>query len=96
MNKQQVISSIKAEKPYLQKHFGVDEIALFGSYARDEQQEGSDIDILVSTKIKTIGNYFSLLDYLETKIQKKIDLVTKHSGLSDRFVKLISKDLIYV
>lgn len=96
MNKQQIISSIKEEKPYLLEHFGVEEIALFGSYARDEQKEDSDVDILVSTKIKTLSNYFSLLDYLESKIQKKIDLVTKHKGLSERFSKLISKDMIYV
>lgn len=96
MDKNQIISSIKAEKPYLLKQFGVEEIAIFGSYARDEQQEDSDVDILVSTKIKTLNNYFSLLDYLESKIQKKIDLVTKHKRLSDRFSKLISKDMIYV
>lgn len=96
MDKNQIISSIKAEKPYLLKHFGVEEIAIFGSYARDEQHEDSDVDILVSTKIKTLNNYFSLLDYLESIIQKKIDLVTKHKGLSERFSKLISKDMIYV
>ena len=96
MDKNQIISSIKAEKPYLLKQFGVEEIAIFGSYARDEQHEDSDVDILVSTKIKTLNNYFSLLDYLESKIQKKIDLVTKHKGLSERFSKLISKDMIYV
>jgi predicted nucleotidyltransferase len=96
MNKQQIIASIKAEKPYLQEHFGVEEIALFGSYARGEENADSDVDILVKMKIKTLGNYFSLLDYLEAKFRKKIDLVTKHTGLSERFVHLINKDIIYV
>jgi len=50
MNKQTIISSIKAEMPYLEKHFGVEEIALFGSYSRGEQTENSDIDIFVSIK----------------------------------------------
>lgn len=50
MNKQTIISSIKAEMPYLEKHFGVEEIALFGSYSRGEQTENSDIDILVTIK----------------------------------------------
>jgi len=53
-------------------------VGIFGSYARDEQKEDSDIDILVNTRIKTIGNYFSLLDYLETKIQKKINDVLQY------------------
>jgi uncharacterized protein len=96
MNKQSIITSIKAEKNYLQQHFGVEEIALFGSYARGEEKPDSDIDILVATKTKTLSNYFSLLDYLQAKFQKKIDLVTKHKGLSERFVTIINKDIIYV
>ncbi|OFY87098.1 MAG: hypothetical protein A3F72_16450 [Bacteroidetes bacterium RIFCSPLOWO2_12_FULL_35_15] len=96
MNKESIIETIKAEKPYLQEHFGVEEIALFGSYARGEENVDSDVDILVNTKIKTLGNYFLLLDYLEAKFHKKIDLVTKHNGLSERFLRLINKDIIYV
>lgn len=96
MNKQQILTSIKADKPYLQEHFGVEEIALFGSYARGDEKPDSDVDILVNTKIKTLKNYFSLLDYLEAKLHKKIDLVTKHNNLSERFVNLINKDIIYV
>ncbi len=96
MNRQDIIESIKAEKPYLQEQFGVEEIALFGSYARGEETATSDIDLLVNTKIKTLGNYFSLLDYLEAKFKTKIDLVTKHNGLSERFIRLINKDIVYV
>lgn len=96
MNKQGIIDSIKAEKAYLEERFGVEEIALFGSYARGEENEHSDLDILVKLKAKTLNNYFSLLDYLEAKFQKKIDLVTKHNNLSTRFLHLINKDIIYV
>ena len=96
MNKQSIIDSIKAEKPYLQAHFGVEEIALFGSYARGDETADSDVDILVKMKTKTLGNYFSLLDFLEAKFHKKIDLVTKHTNLSERFLRVISKDIIYV
>jgi predicted nucleotidyltransferase len=96
MIKQSILEFIKIEKPYLQEHFGVEEIALFGSYARNDERSESDVDILVKMNIKTIGNYFSLLDYLETKLHKKIDLVTKHSNLSEGFVRVINKDLIYI
>lgn len=96
MNKQTIIESIKAEKPYLKEHFGVEEIALFGSYARGEEKEESDIDILVKMNTKTLNNYFSILDYLEAKFHKKIDLVTKHANLSERFLRIVNKDIIYV
>ena len=96
MNKQLIIDSIKSEKAFLQDNFGVEEIALFGSYARGEETMNSDVDILVKMKIKTLHNYFSLLDFLESKFHKRIDLITKHNNLSERFLRVISKDMIYV
>ena len=96
MDKQGIIASIKSEKSYLKEHFGVEEIALFGSYARDENTPESDVDILVRMQSKTLNNYFSLLDYLEKNLHLKVDLVTKHPDLSERFMRLINKDIIYV
>ncbi len=87
---------LRSEKTLLQEKFGVEEIAVFGSTARGEETSESDIDILVKRKIQTIDNYFSLLDYLEKRLHKRIDLVTLHSGLSQRFLKIIKKDLVYV
>lgn len=96
MNKQQIIESIKAEKPYLREHFGVEEIALFGSYARGEEKVGSDVDIMVKMRVKTLRNYIGIIDYLQDKLKAKVDLVTKHDNLSERFLRLVTKDIIYV
>lgn len=96
MNKQSIIESIKAEKPYLQEHFGVEEIALFGSYACGEKKADSDVDILVKMKVKTLRNYIGIIDYLQAKLKAKVDLVPKNDNLSERFLRLITKDIIYV
>jgi predicted nucleotidyltransferase len=96
MNKKAIIDSIKAEKPYLQEHFGVEEIALFGSYARGEETADSDVDILVKMKTKTLRNYIGIIDYLQEKLKSKVDLVTKSDYISERFLRVISKDIIYV
>jgi len=96
MNKQSIIETIKAEKPYLQKTFGVEEIALFGSYARGEEQADSDVDILVKMNDKSLRSFIGIIDYLQEKLHRKIDLVTKHNYLSPRFLNLINKDVIYV
>lgn len=96
MNRQNIIDSIKAEKAYLKDHFGVEEIALFGSYARGEEKADSDVDILVKMEIKTLRNYIGIIDYLQDKLKAKVDLVTKHKNLSERFLRLISKEIIYV
>ena len=96
MNKQTIIESIKAEKPYLQEHFGVEEIALFGSYARGEENADSNVDIMVKMRVKTLRNYIGIIDYLQEKLKAKVDLVTKHDNLSERFLRLITKDIVYV
>ncbi|HRN94975.1 MAG TPA: nucleotidyltransferase family protein [Chitinophagales bacterium] len=96
MTKKAIIETIKAEKPYLQEKFGVEEIALFGSYARGEENTDSDVDILVKLKIKTLRNYIGIIDFLQEKLHAKVDLVTKHNRLSERFLRLVSKDIIYV
>ena len=96
MNKQGIIETISSEKKYLQTQFGVEEIALFGSHARDEAQSGSDVDILVKLNSRSLNNYFNLLDFLEARLHTRIDLVTKHKNLPETFIRLINKDIIYV
>ena len=59
MKRQEDILKILTEqKQYLVQNFGVEEIALFGSYARGEENEESDINILVQFKegYKTFDN----------------------------------------
>jgi len=96
VDKQSIIDTIRAEKPYLQTQFGVEEIALFGSYARGEEQPGSDVDILVKMNDKSLRSFIGIIDYLQKKLDRKIDLVTKHKYLSERFLSLVNKDIIYV
>jgi len=57
--------------------YGVKRIGLFGSYIRNEQKVGSDIDILVEFEKgkKTFDNYMNLKFFLEELFSCKIDLV---------------------
>lgn len=59
--------------------FGVKEIGLFGSYLHNEQEEKSDIDILVQFKEneKSFDNYMGLKFFLEDLFDKEVDLVIK-------------------
>jgi hypothetical protein len=47
LSKNDIINLIKAEKSFLKENFGVVNIGLFGSYAKDQQTPDSDIDLLV-------------------------------------------------
>jgi predicted nucleotidyltransferase len=76
MKKEEIIAFLRAKKPELRERFGVERIVLFGSYARDEATEKSDIDLLVTMR-PSFKDFFSLQDYLEKAFGKKVDLGTK-------------------
>ena len=60
--------------------FGVHTLALFGSVARDEATETSDLDFLVEFEgAATFDRYMDLKIFLEDLFEKPIDLVTKRS-----------------
>jgi predicted nucleotidyltransferase len=65
--------------PILRRH-GVAKAFVFGSYARGEENEKSDVDLLIeypSGSRKTLFDLAGLKDELEEALQKKVDLVTE-------------------
>ena len=60
INKDKIIETLKKEKEKL-KEKGVKKIGLFGSYAKDKQKNGSDIDFLVEFNKISANNFFGLL-----------------------------------
>lgn len=95
MEKDQIISKLKAnEQLFTEK--GASKIALFGSYARNQQQQESDIDLLVfiDNNFKTFDNFISLSMLLENLLESKVDLITPES-ISTDFFDCIKDELIY-
>jgi hypothetical protein len=98
-----ILKKIVREKPYLREHYGVVQVALFGSFARDEFNPDSDVDIVVSLS-KPLGfAFFEMADYLEEKLGRKVDLITASTlekGFSDprraHIAKNIQETLIHV
>ena len=92
---EEIKTTIKAHKPELAIQFHVGSIALFGSYARGEQDEKSDLDVLVEFE-KPVGFLFiHLADYLEDLLNVKVDLVTRDAIKPNRW-RYIKEDLTYV
>ena len=75
MTRDEVLDILRTHKPMLAERFGVTEIALFGSFARDEATDGSDIDILVKFDAPPDWRrYFGAQFYLEDLIGRPVDL----------------------
>ena len=76
---QDIESKIKYAMPYLKSEFGIGKIGYFGSFARGDYSQDSDLDILVSFNKRIGWKFFDLKDYLESIVGRKVDLVTQRS-----------------
>jgi len=97
--KETIIHKLKMEMPFLNKEFGVSHIGIFGSYAFDNFNDSSDIDLLVKFE-KPLGfHFFELADYLEKLLGKKVDIITSEGINSIRHESVksnIERSAIYV
>ena len=82
-------------KARLCEKYGLNTIAVFGSYSRGQQNDKSDVDILVDFN-KPIGvGFIDLANELETLLQIKVDLVSK-KGVKPQYLAHIEEELSYV
>jgi len=96
MNKQEIINYLMSHKKELYEKYGVTRIGLFGSYARDEVKEDSDIDLAVEIESKNkFRSFFGLKRHLEESFKKKVDLGIE-STLKPIAKTYILKEIIYV
>ena len=78
MNRDEILSVLRAHKPTLAQRFGVAELAVFGSFARDRATDDSDLDILVRFDGPIHWErYFGAQFYLEDLLGRPVDLVTE-------------------
>ena len=92
----EVIDILRAHRDSLAERFGVAELALFGSFARDQATEASDIDILVAFDgPATSKSYFGVQFYLEDLLGRRVDLVTT-KALRPRFRPYVEREAVHV
>jgi len=91
-----LVQHLKACKIELGARFGVTDLALFGSNARNEAALDSDIDVLVTFDgPATSKRYFGVLFYLEDHFGRPVDLVTD-TALRDELRPFVEREAIHV
>jgi predicted nucleotidyltransferase len=95
-NREEVLQILKEHLLELHEQFAVKSLALFGSVARNEATENSDIDLLVEFQIPVgFDGYMNLKCYLEDLFSQPIDLIMKNA-LKNWTKSTIEKEIIYV
>lgn len=92
-----VLLKLKAFKKEKASSFNIDKLGVFGSVARNEHDEFSDIDVVMSyTEPLDFFQLGKMKKELELLLNNKVDLITLHQYLQPSFLTNLNKDVVYV
>lgn len=86
------MAAMKAE---VSGRYGIRSLALFGSRARGDAREASDVDILIDIDPRVGLGFVDLAEAMEQRLGLHVDLISTRS-LAPRHRKVIEADLVYV
>ncbi|MFH1859977.1 MAG: nucleotidyltransferase family protein [bacterium] len=96
MTQSQILEILNGLKDKVHRQYKAELKGIFGSYARAEAKEDSDIDVLVKFhKGATLLNLVGLGNFLEEKLQLKVDVVSQ-GAVREEIKSCIYKDMVYL
>jgi predicted nucleotidyltransferase len=96
MNRDAVLALLREHLPVLRERFGVRQLRLFGSFARDAAREDSDVDVLVDFgQPPDAKRFFGVQFYLEDLLGRPVD-VASETALRERLRPYVERDAITV
>jgi predicted nucleotidyltransferase len=92
---QDIENTLRMHKQHLFSDYPIKSLAIFGSYARKEQNEESDLDLLVEFNDRIGMRFVDLAEEIEKLTGIKVDLVSR-KGVKEKYYQRIQSDLTYV
>ena len=89
------ISLISSKTEELKRDFGIRSLRIFGSVSRNEQHEGSDVDVCVDMEPK-VYMVVRLKRFLEDLLQCSVDVIRLHKHINPYLLDEINREGIYV
>lgn len=96
LTKEKVIEILRNEYPYLNRKYHLNKLGLFGSFSKEINTEKSDVDLLVDFSSPIGLDFIELGEYLEEKLNRKVDLVTIQGYKNSKLNIDLNKNVIYV
>ena len=95
--KTEVLQKLKDRMPAIRERFGIETLGIFGSVARGEDTEKSDVDVIFTFKKDetTLDRFLGLADYLEDLIKRKVDVIPV-DGFSPHILSRISGEVVWI
>jgi toxin-antitoxin system toxin component len=92
----EILEQLRVYKAAKADVYGIETLGLFGSAARGEQQEDSDIDVCVKLKEADFFKRMSIQEDLESIFSRKVDVVSLGAIMRPFFKKTLERDAIFV
>jgi hypothetical protein len=96
MKRDDILAVLREFKQDCAKEYGILEIGIFGSTARNEAGEESDVDILVKTRTPNPFTLVHVKEAIERRIHKHVDIIRVREKMNPFLKERIEKDALYV
>ncbi|MGC9525465.1 MAG: nucleotidyltransferase family protein [Limnospira sp.] len=95
-DRSQILVTLRELKPMLREKYGVTRLGIFGSVARNQATESSDVDIVIETERPNLFRMVHLKEELETALNKPVDLIRYRNRMNSHLKHRIEKEAVYV
>jgi predicted nucleotidyltransferase len=96
MKRDDIILSLRRFKEINQKKYNIIRIGLFGSAARDNMREQSDIDVVVELETQDLFDLIGIKLDLEEQLSQQVDIVSYRDKMNNFLKRRIEKEAVYV
>ena len=96
MNETQLLMELKKFKALHEQEYGIELLGIFGSYARGEARQGSDVDVVVRLAKQDLFNIIGIKQDLEETLHLSVDVVSYRPSMDFFLKKCIDRDAVYV
>jgi predicted nucleotidyltransferase len=95
LTRDDILTFLRDNKERFAEQYGVTRLGLFGSFARNEATEESDVDVCVEMP-PVFFDIEAVREELETSFRRRVDVVRLREELRELFKKRLERDTIYV
>ena len=96
MQREEVLSILKVYKRDFSEKYGILEIGVFGSFARNEAGDDSDVDICIKTKNPDPFSLVHIKEEIEQRVRRQVDIIRMREKMNPYLRQHIEKDVFYV
>ena len=96
MGRDDILAVLREFKKNFADKYGIVELGVFGSVARDEARDDSDLDICIKTKTPDAYAMVHIKEEIESRVHKHVDIVRVREKMNPYLKDRIEKDGVYV